>query len=120
MAQNIYHTKRGVVITTNATATTLDTYTVPEKSVTGVEVTVVARDASNNPGLFKQAAAVTKSTGSASIVGSVLNLITPILSVSLATATVTIDTSGSDIRLRATGVAATTIEWQFEWEIITN
>lgn len=120
MAQNIYTTKRGTVITTDATTTTLDTYTVPANSIVGTEIIVVAKDGSNNAGVFKTVASATRSGAGASIVGSAIAVITPILSVTLATATLTIDVSGNDVRIRATGVTATTIEWMYQWSILNN
>ena len=110
----------GNVTTTDATQTTLATYTIANGSSVSAEADVIGKDGSGNTVVAKQLAAAKQPSGTASIVGSVVNLVTTITDAALIGASVTIDASGATVRVRVTGKLATTIEWFCDFKIIVH
>lgn len=112
----------GVAATTDATVTTVATFTIPADSVAAfIECRLVGRDSSNNPvgctitGVFKRV------SGTTSLVSAAGGTIGVALAgaAGLLTSLVTLDASGTDARIRVAGVVATNIDWFAEmvaWE----
>lgn len=119
-AKRIFDVKRDVVQTTNATTATLASFTVPTDAGVAMEVTCIAKTAAGDVAKFVKSALAKDIAGTLTLEGTVLSVIADILSTALLTATLTMDVSGTTARLRATGVAATNIDWQFEWRLIVN
>ncbi len=121
MSQNTIDNVRGTIITTDDTATTLASWTVPDDSSVVVQATVVARNTSTGAiaGFYKFAAGKNVG-GNVSLVGSILDIISAIKDLSMLTASCTLDVSGTDIRVRVTGIAATTIEWMVALTAFNN
>lgn len=122
IGQKTYQKIHGGVETTDATVTTLTSYTVSANSVGEVEFRLTARD--NVSGEILQGRKVVKFkrvSGTLSIVSSVIDLITTTIDgTNMLTASWTLDVSSDDIRVRVTGVVGRTIHWQGIGEIILN
>ena len=99
------------VQTTDATVTTDGTYTLADQKVAHVTAKVVAlkSDASTG-GTWVLEAAFRRNGAGVSQIGTT-TLLTATKDVAAATWSATIDASGTDIRIRVTGQAATTINW---------
>lgn len=114
----------GTVQSTDAvTAQTIASYTVPADGVGATFFAIVnGRDASNNScgcvisGVFKRTGGATSivSTAGGTLVMAIGG------TAALLTSVVTLDASGTAIRIRVTGVAATTIDWTaFGWIVMS-
>lgn len=100
--------------TTDATVTTVATFPMQDNSAVFVTADVTAKtNATAGCKAFKVVALARRhATGGATIVGTPTDLTGGALAdAALATAAVTVDGSTNDIRVRVTGVAATTINW---------
>jgi hypothetical protein len=101
------------VATTNATVTTLHTFTVPASTTYAVEVIVIARRTGGSAGTaedgarYKLSAVYKNAAGTATIIGA----ITSTADESVAGYDATLDTTGASIRVRVTGVLNTNITW---------
>lgn len=106
------HTSTSVQ-TTDATQTSCGTYTVPAGAYT-VEllVTGAKSDLSAACG-WKLTVTVVNNSGTVSIVGGGALIVGP--TDGATTWAVTVDVSGTSLRLRVTGAAATTIDWTARW-----
>lgn len=101
------------VQTTDATVTTLSSLALPNGSISSVSARVVARkDATDQAGYFLRAV-VTQEAGTAALVGTVDQLTRE----DQGGWDATIDASGSSVRVRVTGAAATNIEWWVHWTV---
>lgn len=114
---NFHDTFPAFVTTTDATVTTCGSYTMPDEASARVHAVVLGRQsASTNAAAYEITAAVKRETGTLSqITGS------PVAEATMeddAAWAATIDVLGNDVRVRVTGVAATTITWQATIEII--
>lgn len=107
------HTSTGTS-TTDATQTTCGTYTVPNNSAVSVKllVTALKSDFSASCG-WEILVTVRNNGGTLTIEGGGAIIIGP--TDSATTWAVTVDTSGTSLRLRVTGAAATTIDWTARW-----
>jgi len=122
-AQRIKDQFNGIATTTDATVTTLASFTLTANGSYHVYGTVLARNTSTGVigstlmfyGSFKRVAGTTTSvslpaiTLAANEVGA-WAVVTPVV----------IDNSGDVIRIRVTGVAATTIDWLADFTILMN
>ena len=113
MSAKVTDQKDGTVQTTNATATTAVTYTVPANSIAIVYAYVMALNAAAGDSKgFTPWASVLREGGAPAVVGSVVNMITPQGSAGATTWTSTIAISGNDVIVQVDGAIAATIEWR--------
>jgi hypothetical protein len=121
MAQRWMNWLSGVVQTTDATQTTLFSYDLSSASASGtgaawndctvqVMLMVTGKSGTNHLG-GELLATFKRNSGTLAIVGAAAGIGTLQADAALATASVSIDASGNIIRVRVTGVAATTIDW---------
>ncbi len=104
------------VQTTDATQTTCGTYSVPTNSAVTAKllVTALKSDFSASCG-WEILVTVRNSGGTLTIEGGGAIIIGP--TDSATTWAVTVDTSGTSLRLRVTGAGATTIDWTARWVV---
>lgn len=122
MAQRIIQKIQSVQSTTDAaTTTTIGSFTVPSNGSYHIEARVTGRNTANGDtvsavvaGRFKRV------SGTLSIIGTILSISALGGDAGLTTCVVSIDTNSDDIRVRATGVIATTIEWFTDMQIWIN
>ena len=95
------------VQTTDASATALFTYTLGTNQLYSVDATVFVRSNSYR-GWYKVAACVYRTSGSATIQGSVVSIGSAENDAGL---DATIAVSGNDVQIQVTGIAATTLDW---------
>jgi len=95
------------VQTTNASATALFTYTLGANQLYSIDATVFVRSNSYR-GWYKVAACVYRTSGSATIQGSVVSIGSAENDAGL---DATIAVSGNDVKIQVTGIAATTLDW---------
>lgn len=103
--------------TTDATVTTLYSLTLPANSAACFEVILLARDiATDASAFFRIGYGAYRAGGGATETGTV-----DVTSKTAAlAAAATADISGNDMRIRITGIAATTIDWQAQIRHIVN
>ena len=120
--QRNYGKIQGALETTDATVTTMSTYTVSVNSVGEIDMRLTWRDnVSGEIGHGRKVAKFKRVSGVLSIVSTIIDLIAiTIDGINLLTSTFTIDVSGDDLRVRVTGVAGRTVHWQGIGEIIIN
>lgn len=103
------------VSTTNATVTTLATYTLPSSTTYGVEAIVVARRTGGSSGTaedgarYKLSAVYKNVAGTATIIGSVHQ---EQVDEDQAGWDATLDVTGATVRVRVTGAANNNIDWK--------
>jgi hypothetical protein len=95
------------VQTTDASATALFTYTLGTNQLYSIDATVFVRSNSYR-GWYKVAACVYRTSGSATIQGSVVSIGSAENDAGL---DATIAVSGNDVQIQVTGIAATTLDW---------
>lgn len=105
------------VTTTDATVTTLLSISIGTNQVAVVRATVSARNGANALGVIL-GVVVNDVTGTPGIIGAIQNIMAMQASAALAACVVTLDISGTTIRVRVTGIAATTINWQVSTETV--
>lgn len=112
----------GELTTTDATATTALSYTIPQNGVAfHVEATVVGKDTATNDAIIsRKVAAGKRQTGTTAIIGAVVNVWGNITEDPLSTTSVTLTTTTTDVLVVVTGKLATTIDWHVELKIIMN
>ncbi len=122
-AQRIKDQFNGIATTTDATVTTLASFTLTANGTYHIFGTVVSRNTSSGVsgsttlcfGTFKRVSATTTSVSLPAIVLAANEV------GAWAVATpVAIDNSGDTIRIRVTGVAATIIDWLGDFTILMN
>jgi hypothetical protein len=105
---------RGTVQTTDATVTTLYTFTIPASTTFAISASVVARRTGGASGtaedgaFYERVAAIKNVAGTATIIGSVA---TPITIEDQAGWDCTIDVTGATARVRITGAASNNVSW---------
>ena len=99
------------VQTTDATVTTLWSYTLAEGESANFSISVNGSTTTDSLGSFFDVVARRDSGGSAAIVGASATAILAVTDAALVTAVIAVDASGNDVRVRLTGIAATTINW---------
>lgn len=118
MAQAVTVLSRTATVnTTDATATTIFTYTIPNASAVFVRAIVIAKTADGASSYSEEfTAGVNQSTGTAvlngvkSLAGFLSSLLGTLLGLGSPTATITV--SGSTVRVVVTGKASTALQWQ--------
>lgn len=120
MSLRAIDSQTAVVTTTDATVTTILSWTIPDGSSAYVEATIIGRDSSGNTTIKKIAACVKRNSGNASMVSSVQIIVPLVADVALLTVVATLDVSSPSVRVRVTGVIATTIEWFCELKVIST
>lgn len=121
MSQNTIDQVRGTIITTDGTQTTLASWTVPEDSSVAIQANIIARNTSTGAiAAFYKFSGGKNVGGVVSLVGSILDVVSAIKDLAMLTASCTFDTSGTDIRVRVTGIAATNIEWMVSLTAYNN
>lgn len=115
-----YHRVSGNIKTTSATVTTILTLTLSSSTAYLLTIRVVGNQSggSNRASYVRRATAYRATAGVATLQGSVETLGTDVES--NAAWDVTVDVTGNDLRVRATGVAATNINWTavVEWTAV--
>lgn len=106
-----------VVTTTDATQTTVDSFTIDDEETYLIQVSIVATESGggNRGGAIKSALVYRTGGGSATIQGAVE---TNIARGSDGAWLLDITVSGNDVRASVTGVAATTITWKCSMQFI--
>lgn len=104
--------------TTNATPLTLISIPLLAGQTAILNVIAVARDTSGNVRSSTKKATIKNVSDTLSIVGLVQDIITPVTDVNISSASFTITTSGTNMLLQATGIAATTINWKISYDLI--
>lgn len=121
MGQKTIHRVAGEAQTAGAVAVTVASALVPTGCGVRAVAHCVGREiATGATHVSGRVAAAKDVAGALSAVGAVADLVAPIADAALATAAVTIDISGNTVRLRATGVLATNIEWFGELTLYIN
>jgi len=123
---NHFTVNSATVNTTDATtATTIHTWTpgshtpVVDNCIVVVEGTLIGKQSSNGVSI-KASATFLISSGTVSLLGSQTSIVASEGSAALTSSTITLDTSSNIIRIRANGVAATTIAWNGWLDIRTS
>lgn len=102
------------VSTADATQATCGSYTVPNNAGVSLELTVHAERADLTAGaMWKVRAHARNNAGAVSISGSVVDVDGP--TGDAVSWSVTLDVSGTSVRLRVTGQAATDVSWTARW-----
>lgn len=116
MAQKIIDNKRIVTTTTNATITTLMTVPIPTNSAMGGMVKITVKDTTThtNAAFYVRQVLAVNNAGTTSIIGTVSAIGVDMVAAGLVTALVTLNVTGTDLLIRGTGIAATTLEWQVD------
>ena len=105
------------VQTTDATVTTCGTYTLADQKACHVSVKVVALQTATNGAGYVLEATFRRNGANVTQVGAT-TLVIADEDVGLALGTATLDASGTSIRVRVTGVAATTISWRARGTVV--
>jgi hypothetical protein len=105
---------------TATTAATADPAAVRAEGIAGdyqghVDARIFGRSATGSAYLVKRAN-IRRVGGTLARVGTALDLLAPVLDVALSTATADIVVSGTQILVRVTGVAATSVTWDIDVE----
>lgn len=112
---------QGSAQTVGIQTVTIATYTLPSSVAVMCTAKVVGKDTTTFDGVIAQVmGAANKAAGGAALVGTVQNLVTAQISAALSGAVVTMDVSGNDVRVRATGVLNKTVDWYANLEIMIN
>jgi hypothetical protein len=114
--QNSYSTRGVYVNTTDATQTTAATFSTKTNKAYGVVAKVTATETVDfdEQAFYIRTALFKNDGGTLALVGSVG---TPTTIESTSGWDVTLDASGTDIRVRVTGAAATVMTWKVELEV---
>lgn len=113
-----YQLVKATLSTTDATPSTLLSYTLASGFTYSVEAKIVARDITGaNRAMFIPKALVYREGSGSVIEGGVPYQIDNVTSTGANAWVGTIDTSGNDIRVRVTGAASTTINWHVILEL---
>jgi hypothetical protein len=99
--------------TTDATVTTAFIYTLVDNSAISLKsrISAMQSDGSNRK-VFEVNVYVFRDGAGATIQGVAFDSFVPFGTAGFAAVVVTFDVSGNDVRLRVTGIAATTINWR--------
>lgn len=118
MAGTLYNDKLvGIAATTDATITTIITYTPPAESITAAMVYCTARrDTGGARHAWIYPFGIHQTGGGAAITGTGA----AILDVGGAGLTITIDASAATARIRVTGIAAQNWDWSATLEVFTH
>jgi hypothetical protein len=104
--------------TSGTTTTTIATFSIPATATCIAQASVIGRDASGNSVITRQLVAAKRQGGGAgALVGSVVQLVSTLTDIALTGTTVTMDVNGNDIRVRATGILGSTIDWETDLEV---
>lgn len=98
------------VTTTDATITTLLSFTVPTGVIVTVNLTIGAKTSTPDGASRRMEGSFKNAAGVVSQIGATLTTLS-VGDVALATIAVIFDVTGATFRVRVTGVAATTIDW---------
>lgn len=103
--------KRTVLTTTDGITTTLVTVTLDDDAIYVFDLYVIARrtDSSKQAVFHRKVAVFREAGGSATIIGTILTPLTRPVSTNY---TATFDVTGNDLRVRVTGQAAETVNWE--------
>lgn len=110
MSARTIHQVAGVGTSTSTEVVTICSYTAPTFCSINVEARCTGRATGGGTVHYKRFAGVERGTATTILVGDA-NVVTPIVDATLATSTVTVAGTGTDVVLRAQGVADKTIEW---------
>jgi hypothetical protein len=113
----IKHTTQGTVQTTDTTVTTVVSWTpgshlpVVNNCIVSVAGTIVGKSSANGGVTISANATFSIVSGTVTLLGSQTTVLAAQGSAALTSSAITIDASSNIIRLRITGIAATTINW---------
>ncbi len=113
-------TVSATVSTTDATVTTLFTFTIPASTTFAIHANVVARRTGGASGTaedgayYERVAAIKNVAGTATLIGSVSTLVTI---EDVGAYDCSIDVTGATARVRVTGVATTNIDWSLSAKV---
>lgn len=110
IAQNLY-------TTTDATPTTVTTYSFPQNCSALITLRIIGTDSSQDTYVSEQRYVVKRQTGSCSIVGIATTIINE-ADLALATASSALNVNGGSIEASVTGVLSTTINWGARIDIL--
>jgi len=105
-----YHLS-ATVQTTDATVTTCGSYTLPDETVALIEARVVGRLSTGTAAGYIRVGTFQQETAGTTVQVGLLNVTNLYGAEDTATWDATLDISGAAVRVRVTGVAATTIDW---------
>lgn len=115
------NTTDAVTVTTITSWTPASHSPVINNCIVSVAGQLIGKDGSNNAVSIKANATFSIISGTVTLLGSQSSIFAAQGSAGLSTAVLTLDTSSNVIRLRATGVAATTIAWTgWLWVLSTS
>jgi hypothetical protein len=115
-AKQIRERVNGVVTTANATVTALITYATTTGETGTVQILVVARDGAGNRACFSMMVGYKNVAGTLTV-GTAVSIGTD-KDAALTTTALTVAASGTNFVASVAGVAATTIDWYGEADII--
>lgn len=115
-AKRITELVDAVVTTSDATVTTLLSYTTTSGECGACVVLVIGRDGAGNRAAFERFVGYQNVSGTLTV-GTTVSLATD-QAAALVTTAITLDASGTSFRVRVTGVVATTIDWFCEVRIL--
>lgn len=109
-----------VVVTTDATPTTIATFNVPAGCAASFVAEITGRNTATGATVVAARRVGAKNVGGVvSLVGTVLSVMDSV-DTALATVLITMDVSGTSVRVRATGLIATSIEWFVDIRVRLN
>jgi len=121
MAQKIIDWVSNVATTTGAGTSTVITYPVPASCAVSVDVRFLGRSTGGDTILIHKECLMRRgSSGGVSLVGSVVDIITPIVDLLLAGNSAQVVASGNDILVQVVTTAGSTIEWFVDARIRLN
>lgn len=119
MAQRIIERVTGVITTTNATATLIASIPIPNGAAARAEARAVGRNTSTGSGATATLVGVISVVaGALSILGTVPGL--NVVPLAMTGVTVTLTNTGTTLEMRVQGLAATSIEWFGELEVMID
>lgn len=107
------------VTTTDATVTTLATITLPTAAVVLVRLGVIAKTSTPAGAGWTMDGGFKNVSGTVSQIGATVTTIS-LQDVALSLASIAFDVTGATCRVRVTGIAATTIDWEVSGEVVVS
>lgn len=108
------------VQTTDSTQTTIATLAIPNGSSGLIEAFIIARDGNGATAAWNVLQAFKNVSNTVSLVGSLGSIYVPTPDAGIATASVTVTASGSNVLVKVTGIIASNIAWQVFTNVYIN
>jgi hypothetical protein len=120
VSNSISHQDLNVQVqTVNATPLNAFAYTIPANTAVMIKARVIARSAGGDVGMWELMGATRRASSTASIVGTVLDLLSPRKDLGAALWDATIKNTGNDVYIELTGALVATIDWLIVVDIVT-